>query len=369
MKIGVVTFWETQDNYGQVLQGYALQKVLEQLGHEAFIIRYLLHNDHTGYSGRWKSIFSIKKVYDKIIRLFFRRKNRWTTTKVNRCFNDFKETYIKYSDRIYHKYKDLRQNPPKADAYIAGSDQIWYVPEKWETYRNILKAYFLRFANNNSMKLSYAASWGNCTPPDSFFDYVKPLLADFRYISVRENSGVEKCAKAGRVDAECVLDPTLLISKEHYLNLAQKPQNEGKYILLYFINNHEDIVEKVKLYAANNHLDIRYIDNQLETSVSANEFPTVQEWLGLIASAELVITDSYHGFLFSIIFNKRNIVVTNNDDRFMTVVKFFKLEKRIFNNNFDYLVSEKIDYEYVDEMIRKMRKKCISNLSQALDQR
>ncbi len=369
MKIGVVTFWETQDNYGQVLQGYALQKVLEKLGHEAFIIRYLLHNDYTGYTGRWKSIFSIKKVYNKINRFLFRRKNRWTTTKVDRHFNDFKTKFIKYNDCVYHKYKDLLQNPPEADAYIAGSDQIWYVPEKWETYRNIFKAYFLNFANNNSMKLSYAASWGNCAPPASCYDYIKPLLADFKYISVRENSGVEKCARAGRMDAECVLDPTLLISKELYLNIAQKPLNERKYVLLYLINKREDVVEKVKIYAANNHLEIRYIDNQWNTSLSANEFPTVQEWLGLIASAEIVITDSYHGFLFSIIFNKQNVIVTKNDDRFMTVMRLLKLEKRRFYNNFDDLVNEKIDYEYVNEIIEKKREKCISNLFQALAQK
>ena len=152
MKIGILTFWWSQDNYGQVLQCYALQKYLRDLGHDVFHIRYSSFKDvnHTPLFFRllkaFNPILSFKYLHGKKNKL----KVLYEQKKCNRYFEDFKKKYILFSGNEYSAFSDLKSNPPSADVYIVGSDQVWnYWNMRLWRYINPLHAYFLDFGSEN----------------------------------------------------------------------------------------------------------------------------------------------------------------------------------------------------------------------------
>jgi hypothetical protein len=163
MKIGIMTFWWSDDNYGQILQCYALQKYLRDAGHDAYLIRYDPRGDYE------------KKLWDKVIRalnpieLFFYLQRRIRNKKIIkknklRKFNEFRDKYIRQSERIYYHYNDLVPDPPEADVYIAGSDQIWNIFSlPIQQVKKRLRAYFLDFGKPDIKRIAYAASFGKET--------------------------------------------------------------------------------------------------------------------------------------------------------------------------------------------------------------
>ena len=310
MKIGILTFWWAQDNYGQLLQCYALQKYLRDMGHEAFLIRYDYQNDVK------KSPLIIKcfKAFNpvKLFRYFAYKKHNADVLleqqKNNRQFDEFRAKYIVSSD-FYASYVALKNNPPQADAYIVGSDQVWnYWYANIKRYNNSLHAYFLDFGNSNTKRLSYAASWGVRELPQDFIQAVNPLLARFNYIGVREESGVDLCRQCGRADAEWVCDPTLLLNADTYRkiyeeNAIRKP--EKKYLLLYMLNNTCDFdIQSVYDFASNKQLEVVYVTGNGVIDNRQKYFATIPEWLYLVDNAEYVVTNSFHCGVFSTIFHK-----------------------------------------------------------------
>ena len=136
MKIGIMTYWTSEENYGQILQGYALQQVLRNMGHEPFLIRY----DYRYEPGQMP----------------FNRPEHFHT----RHFEDFRQKYMVVSDKEYMSYHELVSAPPKADSYIVGSDQVWYLGLNPENKLNRLHAYFLDFGGEDIQRYAVAASWG-----------------------------------------------------------------------------------------------------------------------------------------------------------------------------------------------------------------
>ena len=366
MKIGIITFWETQDNYGQVLQCYALQTFLKKMGHEPYLIRYSLFDDHTGYPGRWKSVFSIKKIL-----LFVNKKIKkmvsphpMKTTDHSRSFDVFKKQYIKATKRKYRSLKELRRNPPQAEVYICGSDQIWYAPDNYAVYKNITRAYFLDFGAPEVIRIAYAPSFGRADYPQGYCDYIAPLLQNFQLVTVRETGGVKVCAQAGRKDAIQVPDPTCLIDKITYLNISKSPNASKKYILLYLLGSKDDGISMPTIYnyAKANGFEVKYIASQGRRGEFDKIYPTVNEWLGLMANAELTITNSFHGSVFSIIFNRQFIALPiggykrdGGNDRLFTLCENLNITDRIYNDNFSDLVNKSTDYLPVNEILSQCR--------------
>ena len=310
MKIGILTFWWSNDNYGQLLQCYALQKYLRDMGHEAFLIRYNYQNDVKKSPLVIKCFKALNPV--KLCRYFASKKHSADVLaeqqKNDRHFDGFREKYIVSSD-FYDSYAALKNNPPEADAYIVGSDQVWnYWYANVKRYKNPLHAYFLDFGSDGTKRLSYAASWGVTKLPEDFVQAAKPLLAKFNYLGVREESGVDLCRQCGREDAEWVCDPTLLLSAETYRNLyaentIRKP--EKNYILLYMLNNTCDFdIQSVYDFAAGRQLDVVYVTGNGVIDSRKKYFATIPEWLYLVDNAEYVITNSFHCGVFSTIFHK-----------------------------------------------------------------
>lgn len=311
MKIGIMTFWWSNDNYGQLLQCYAMQKYLRDLGHDAFLIRYNYKTDVK----KNPLLIRCLKAFNPVLlaRYILIKKHvadvRSEQLKNDRGFDEFRARYIAQSERVYRSYFDLKANSPEADAYIVGSDQVWnYWHKNPRRYFNPNRAYFLDFGSENARRLSYAASWGVTELPEDYEEEIKPLLAGFEYVSVREESGVELCRECGRNDAEWVCDPTLLLSAEIYRSLysenrIRKP--DGKYILLYMLDNECDFdVQSVYAFAEARGLKVIYVTGNGVIDGREKFFATIPEWLCLIDNAEYVITNSFHGSVFCTVFHK-----------------------------------------------------------------
>lgn len=351
MKIGIMTFWWSQDNYGQLLQCYALQKYLCDAGHDAYLIRF--KNEEK--SPLWKRV--IKALNPVILFRYINRKiNSRKVTKEqkynNRYFDDFRKKYIKHSEIFYNSYKQLKETPPDADVYIVGSDQVWnFSYMKNSVYKH---AYMLDFGNTTTKKMSYAASWSMNSLSQDLIDEITPLLHKFSYVSVREENGISLCKQCGYDNAELVCDPTLLLSADVYRNLYMDEnvrKIEKKYVMLYMLNNECDFdIQRVYDFAKEKDLEVVYVTGNGVINNREKFFATIPEWLYLIDNAEYVITNSFHCCVFSSLFNKKFGVaklkgkVEGMNTRFESLFNLFGIESRYIDSCFEDLEKEyKID--------------------------
>lgn len=316
MKIGILTFWWSQDNYGQLLQCYALQKYLRDVGHDAFLIRYDMRLDVLPE----KKIVTLLKILNpKILYSYFQRKIVSRTVKkeeriFDREFDEFRNKYIVQSDKIYSSYEELKIYPPRADLYIVGSDQVWSgIVSPIHRFKNIVNAYFLNFGNKDIKRVSYAASWGTNEISNDYVNLITPLLKRFDHITVREQSGVNLCERCSVSNAVCVPDPTFLLSSEDYLNgLCTKEEKnlQKKYILLYMLNNGFSFeISRVFDWAKLKGLDVIYITGNGLVDQYQKTYATIPQWLNYIKNAEYIVTNSFHCSVFSMLFNKNYAVV------------------------------------------------------------
>lgn len=367
-KIGVVTYWNSEENYGQILQIFALQYCLRQKDCYPFLIKHSLTVTDTKSEPFLKRLIKLFSSYPKLRdsikrRLFNIERNQYIPV-TDRQFKEFKDKYIESSFKIY-SYQELLNDPPTADGYIAGSDQVWNFPNP---------IFLLNWVNDRVPRFSYAASFGSPVVPDYLRDEYRSSLSGFRLVSVREKSGVDICVKMG-IQAEHVLDPTLLLSKDDYLNalkfdstLRRKP-----YILLYLLGNRSKIdLEYLKRYAKENNLDVIFVPSQsFKSELFTPTYPTIEEWLSLIANADLVITNSFHGTVFSILFERLfyTVLLKGKDnkmnERIISLFADFKL-LRSYNNHID--LTEKIDYAEVHNLLNEKRQKSFNYLDKIISQ-
>lgn len=315
MRIGVLTLFHSKDNYGQQLQCYALQKYLRDMGHDVFLIRYDYLKDLS--SPLWlKMLKAFNPI--KLVRYAMYKRYHANVLKEqsrnDRCFDSFREKHVIMSERQYGSYVELCENPPPADAYIVGSDQVWNCLLHCSASRvkTQIHAFFLDFGGPDAKRISYAASWGMESIPRDHTQEIEPLLAKFDYVSVREKSGIELCRQCGRDDAEWVCDPTLLLPAESYRNLYREEDRRGsirkpksKYLLLYMLKDERNFdKDSVYAFATTKKLEVVYVTGGKLMDGREKFFATIPEWLYLVDNAEYVITNSFHGSVFSTIFHK-----------------------------------------------------------------
>ena len=321
LKIGILTFWWTNDNYGQLHQCYALQKYLRNAGHDAFLIRYDSRNDFI----RTPFILRCLKALNPVLLCKFLQykiqhkinsKKLLEESKLNdRHFDDFRAKYIAQSGTVYTSYNQLKENPPEADVYIVGSDQVWnFYEHRLNQCRNLVHAYFLDFGSTQIKRISYAASWGKTALPHDFIKEISPLLKKFDYVSVREKSGIDLCRKCGYDTAEFRCDPTLLLTAENYRSLYKENYGTSKrknpYLFLYMLNNTCDFdIQKVYEFAERKNLEVVYVTGNGKIDRYEKTFATIPQWLSLIDNAEYVMTNSFHCCVFSLLFEKKFGVV------------------------------------------------------------
>ncbi len=372
MKIGILTQL-LHANYGGLLQNYALQQTLVRAGHEVETI------DWGGGSGFRAMLYRMKvQVLHTLL------PNRYPLLKympndkeksiIQRNTNHFINTYINHTEAM-HSYEEFVKQASKGkyDAYVVGSDQCWR-----PCYNAFLSSMFLDFVQDKQVKrIAYAASFGTdkweFTPQQTA---VCALLAKkFDMVSVREDSGVKLCKEHLGVDAVHVLDPTMLLTKEEYIQLIEKekePKSNGT-LFNYILDPDAKKSVFIQKVAKAKGLKAFQVLPKCQTETRTKEdvkkciedcvFPGVTTWLRAFMDAEMTIVDSFHGMVFSIIFNKPFWAIGNVSrgmSRFTSLLKMFHLEDRLLDadNLDDVDFSKPIDWTMVNGILEEKRREC-----------
>lgn len=301
-KIGILTYHFVL-NYGAALQAFALQEYLKKIGHHVELIDY--RPSHLEKGGRFyfpKNFRLLKmnliKSYIKL-RSFFNLFSKRIRHK-NKKFQDFQNDYLNLSKKTIKKFRCLTESSFDYDIFICGSDQIW----NSSNHSGIDKAYFYSFLPENCFTVSYAASFGRSFIEDKYRNEVAELLKPFNLISVRELSGVQIVNELSGKEAQCVLDPTLLLG-EGILDLVDLKEPKEEFIFSYALRS-KDTVNLTNDYISKK-LNLGLISDK---SLKAKKYAlSPLEWLSHIKGSSFMVTNSYHGTLFSLIFKKPFIFV------------------------------------------------------------
>lgn len=382
MKIGIITFWQTKDNYGQVLQAFALQQILLHHGHSPFLIRYA-HSE--AVISLWQDL--LRHYIKQLLHFRFNRPQRnkllfnETEKDKQRHFDDFKEKELVVTDKIYYSLKELRKAPPAADVYITGSDQVW--AKSLHTKEN--ETFFLSFGGEKVKRISYAASFSKLSYEKNGVKALKRNLKRFDAISVREKSGVTICKSVG-IDAKLVLDPTLLHASDFYINHFNIGMQKGNHIFIYTLNIDSSKAvgwDSLNKYAKTHNLDIHvtpssgYIKDQELFNVNdvSYKYATVSQWLKEIASSQLVVTPSFHGVAFSILLHVPFVYVplsgksSHGNNRVLDLLEMLNIKNCIYSEWSDYEAMVKsfcFDWDKIDSILNKKRECSINFLIQSL---
>lgn len=337
MRIGIITL-PLHANYGGILQAYALQTTLERMGHEVKVIEQRRKKRRIPLA---KVPYVIarrtlaKYIKGKNIRIF--DEHYYNTNFPIWCTNTGKFIKKHIHRDIVDSFKDIKEDD--FDAYVVGSDQVWR-PSYFNTMLGSVEIPFLGFTNDWTVKrIAYAASFSvdNWEYNNIDGQRAKDLARKFDAVSVREDSGVGLCKRYLDVDAKHVLDPTMLLDAADYLklldNMVAKPSNGD--LFTYILNEDET---KLKVIG-----DAEQKFNLKRFSVGADfgltkVQPPVEQWLQAFKDAKLVITDSFHGTVFSILFHKPFIVLGNKargNSRIESLLKTFDLQGHLYNSNGD----------------------------------
>ena len=292
MKVGIVTFhWA--DNYGAVLQAFALQSCLESLGHEARIIDYRPFPAPRGIRA-WLSRTPKATVL------------KWEALLKRKRFETFRRRRMKLTPRRYSRPEELSYLCEQFDAFVAGSDQVWN-PRWLEQQPGMDQVYFLQFASRANKKIAYAASIGHAdldTIPPEWRERMGTWLNDFNAIGLRERSGANIVRRLpGREDACAVADPTLLLSEKIYADMTEKKRSRRPYIFAFLLHNLDDSAQSILSRLTRRcRLPILRCNARYTALHSGYSLPTPENWLRYIRHADWVVTNSFHCVVFCLIF-------------------------------------------------------------------
>lgn len=366
--IGIITINKI-NNYGSVLQAYALQKVLENMGTCVEIIDYIFPNSYH-HNNPYVKLSDTQPNEPKWIKVLFAK----ALIRQHKGISDFVLKYQRISKEVYSSPEMLKNDPPHYDVYITGSDQLWS-----PRHCNGDPAFMLHFAPNDALKISYAASIGSNFIPSELQPLYKELLSRYKHISVRENSGAVLIHKLTGKDVSVVLDPTLLLNKDEWNKVAvPNRQFKKKYILCYFLNytfNAFPYVDELAAYMQKQTgyeiVRVARPPHQLfmpHTHYRVGASP--EEFLSLVRDAEMILTTSFHGTAFAVNYGKPVFTVVKdrnaNDSRQMSLMKNLGLDAQVLSIADDFPGKSVFAYDVEDEQkrlenLRQNSKKYLKN--------
>lgn len=374
MRVAILTL-PLHINYGGIMQCYALQRVLTRMGHDVKVLSkpmygrlyfFALFRSYISYLYykyiRKENISSKSVLYD-----LYQYRN------VSKNLNFFvKNNIIKYNKR---KWETIGSN---FDAIIVGSDQVWRA-----AYHSNIEEYYLSFIGELDIKrISYAASFGLDNLKEYSMHKLKlctRLLKKFDYVSVREDSGVLLCKEYFGVKAELVIDPTLLLDDKDYETIFNNSnlKIDKNILLAYFLDITDEKIKIAERLAQYKGLKLFIINSKAfddKSEIKERIMIGVDEWLFNFKNSSYIITDSFHGCVFSIIFKKQFIALGNDNrglTRFLSLLNRFSLNDRLINLDIRFesilnVIDKNIDYNAVYDKLSKEREKSYNFLYNSL---
>lgn len=370
MKIAILT-QPLGHNYGGIMQAYALQKILRDLGHDVTTI--------DRRAGKKNFIKILLLPFKPVIYKLLGKKNipilsPSQSKYIYSGMTDFIHKNIQMSEFIDNT-ADLKTHHKKKsyDLVIVGSDQVWRPKYSPNIYN-----FFVDFLEEGDKRISYAASFGvdDWEFDEAQTEHCKNLIQKFQAVSVRESSAIELCKEKLGVDAQLVLDPTLLLKAEDYekLLVGRKPKGKGK-VLKYILDDNEnkkELVGRVAKYLRKPVFTAQPTKRLIDVSrddLEACKYLAVEEWIMSFRDADFVITDSFHGCVFSIIFNKSFIAIGNCErglSRFQSLLSALDLMDRLVMNEDKItqdLLEQETDWASVNSKLRAYQESSISFLT------
>lgn len=345
--IGILTF-HGESNYGAFLQTFALSEVLKSLGYNVVIIDFRLPKISKGFvKDLFKSILVNKRIFDSA-----------------------RGSFIELTTECYSNSSELKAKFPVQDLYIVGSDQVW----NEEITKEVRDTYFFDFLPDNKKRIAYAASFGaeEWLYNEQDTAEIKTLLDKFYAISVREKSAVQYCKEKLGLNVLQVLDPTLLLGD--YSRIAGKNIPEMNNLVCFKFEKDESFFEFAKKLGKKSDKRVVFLNNNRPVKkVKSIYFPTIKKWLETIGGASLVVTDSFHGLCFSILYQRQFIVIPGNKGRFIrlySLLELLGLTSRVFYSYEEVFETDKwrdsIDYVAVYDKLKKERLNSINFLQRCI---
>lgn len=380
-KIGILTLYEGNYNFGGILQAYALCEKINSLGGECRVISYIdsynpvyptLKLQLAQYG--FKEI--IKKSWEKFLTKLATKEFKEIYSKRKEKFELFKNKEIPHTKIV--KYDDLQEILSEFDILISGSDQVWNP--------NCTRKGFLQIfeKDNNIIKAAYAASISRNQLSDFEKKVIIPAIKDFDYIGVREETAKKILETDIEKNIVVTLDPTLLLSKKEWEDVTDNRIIQEEYILCYFFSDCKKYIKDIKKLSKQKELKIIYIpyakqeyntiDKKWKKCFVDNIGP--KEFLSLFKNARYVFTDSFHGAVFSLIYEKNFIIFERSkntkvsmNSRLYDLLNKFDLSDRMVNNDIkiELIYNKEIDYNKVNNNIEKYKSISIDYLKNIID--
>lgn len=370
--IGIITYHHYY-NYGTMLQALALQEKVEQLGYQAELIDFKQDNSLSRYE--------MLKLRIKRMPVYIKERKKYRALadsrekikEKNELFEQFYKTYLHVGKKKYTTTQQLMENPPVYDGYVVGSDQTWN-----PFVANSPEAFFLPFVENKSKKGSYGPSLAVKALSDEKEKEYRKKLSNFSFLSCREQDGAQLLSRITQKEVKCVLDPTLLLSAKEWGKYCEFEIPKEPYILVYFLgekSEHRRAVEKIQKLTNWKIISLPAAYLEMENNDYKKVWGGPKEFLSLIRGAALICTDSFHGTMFSINFQRNFFSFCKSSDseessensRLYSALNIFGLSNRIIHN-MDNLTAEdiSIDYKNVIPILEEQRRDSIEYLENML---
>ncbi|WP_076453806.1 polysaccharide pyruvyl transferase family protein [Zobellia uliginosa] len=377
-KIGIITILNV-NNYGAELQAFALHHKLKLMGFDNEIINYLYYKN-PNYKSEAASQPLIKtSIKNRLKDLALKWLDKYSAFKYpeiakirKQRFDGFHEKHTAVS-KTYHSYSELYNSTLGYDTYIVGSDQVWN-PNNGTN----IAPYFLTFAPKEANKVSYASSFGVGSIDGTYYDQYRKWINNLKHISTRESDGVNIIKDITGKDALHVVDPTLLLSKEDWQNIMIPYEHSEPYILFFIFKKNkyaEDLAYRIQKNTGYKIIRVCKNEMPLESDdkiINIRDYGPA-EFLGLYNSASIVLTTSFHGSIFSLIFEKPFYTITpaskNNNSRQESLMNVVGLQERLLREGDEVNLNKltDIDFEIVKSKLDKQINISVEFLKKSLN--
>ena len=362
------------NNYGTSLQAYATVKVLQDLDYEVCIIRKNFSRSlidslklvpiYWKNGAKGEMLINLNK---KICGLFLKKFKKNNEIR-NKSVEEFKESFFEPLCKYYTTYDELREGSKEYNLCLTGSDQLWHPMGFASAFYNLM------FVDDDIPKISYASSFGVSEIPEHQLAGTKEYLERFNWISVREEKGKEIVETVSNAKADFVCDPTMLLTKEQWEDYAKSSKQSIKepYIFCYFLGERKDIREQALELQKKTGCKIvmmRHVDKYLSFDDNFGDFAPYDvspiDFVNLLKNAEHVLTDSFHGTIFSIMMEKKFITFYrvkpstkgSTHSRIDSLLNKFELQNRIYRKDIYNQAIAEINYAEIKSKVEEFRNK------------